>query len=274
MKRININNIYAAKSWHKALWLIFIMMLGSLFASLFATAAFAKEYGAKYLLNEETGYAALVLDDGYYLSEEEENELLKDMYPLTAYGNAAFYSFLETGYMDSNTEAFCLDTFGAYENSVVFAVNPNEIYIYSEGRLHDIVTSNVAYTITDEIYTEAKDDNIYNCSVHCYDLIYQVINGRKLAEPMRNICSALMALMISSLICFIYIKKKSTLKDMDTKMVLSSAKREFRHNGLLGNVVETKRVYAPRSSGGSSHGGGGHGGGGGGHHGGGGGHSR
>ena len=225
-------------------------------------------------INSKTGYGVYISDYADYLSDDEEKKLVEDMKPVTSYGNVLFLSFTEENgysYIGSTTEKFYLKHIGAYKSGVVFSVNPTDIYIYSEGDMYDVVDKKYAYTITDNIYKEAKDDNMYNCSVHCYQMIMDVIEGRRIAQPMKYICNTLLGLMMAILICFLYIHRRATINGTSENELLLNSKRRFYKGDSSIKYVNQTKIYSPRSSGSGGgfhggHGGGGHHGGGGGHH--------
>ena len=231
--------------------------------------------------NMNTGYGVYIDDYADYLSEDEENRLVKDMEPITHYGNVMFLSYTYEdecyGAIGADTEYYYLNNLGPYTSGIVFSVNPDDIYIYSEGKMYDIVDKKYAYTITDNIYTEAKDDNMYNCSAHCYQMIKDVLEGRRISQPMKYICNTLLGIMISILLCFLYIHYRSTMEGVNPAEMIKYSTKHFSYDSRETELLCTTKRYAPSSSsGGGSHGshGGGHHGGGGGHHGGGGGHHR
>lgn len=237
-------------------------------------------------VNKSTGYGVYIEDYSDYLSDEEERKLIEEMKPITHYGNVMFFSYGDEqsrASISRTTEIFYLLHIGANKSGVVFSVSPTDIYVYSEGAMYDIVTKSYAYTITDNIYKEAKDDNMYNCSVHCYSIIKDVIEGRKISQPMKYICNTLLALMCALLVCFVYIHKKSTIQFTSNNEIFASANKRFESRGTQMKFLANTKIYSPRSSSSGSgfhrggyHSGGFHGGGfhGGGHHGGGGGHHR
>lgn len=236
-------------------------------------------------VNKSTGYGVYIEDYSDYLSDDEERKLAEEMKPITHYGNVMFFSYGDEqsrASISRTTEIFYLLHVGANKSGVVFSVNPTDIYVYSEGAMYDIVTKSYAYTITDNIYKEAKDDNMYNCSVHCYSIIKDVIEGRKISQPMKYICNTLLALMCALLVCFVYIHKKSTIQFTSNNEIFASANKRFESRGTQMKFLANTKIYSPRSSSSGSgfhsghHSGGFHGGGfhGGGHHGGGGGHHR
>lgn len=95
--------------------------------------------------NEETGYVYVLDDSADFLTDSQENSLQKQLYDLTAYCNVAFVT--TTGHSKSSTEDFAADyfddVFGAHANGTIFVIDRclNEIYLYSDGQAHKIITN-------------------------------------------------------------------------------------------------------------------------------------
>lgn len=95
--------------------------------------------------NEETGYVYVLDDSADFLTDSQENSLQKQLYDLTAYCNVAFVT--TTGHSKSSTEDFAADyfddVFGPHSNGTIFVIDRclNEIYLYSDGQAHKIITN-------------------------------------------------------------------------------------------------------------------------------------
>ena len=99
------------------------------------------------------------------------------------------------------------------------------------------------------------------------------MEGRRIAEPMKYICSALLAIIAALLINYFIVMFMSRSRKANIREILSGTYANVRVNNPGVEFTNQTKRYSPQSSG--SSGGGGHsgGGGGGGSHGGGGGHS-
>lgn len=226
--------------------------------------------------NEETGYRAVIKDNAGYLKESEVSRLLEKMKPITEYSNVLYLTDENNVYCtESYSESLCQralkQEFGANADAVVYLVDNEYDYIWATGATYDVIDKDKAYIITDNVYRYSADERYYTGAAEAFKEINDVLNGRKIAQPMRYICNGLMALFIAFMINFIIVDSKSKLKRASNSEMIEGSVRmlqksmpDVRHTG-------TTRTYSPRSSGsGGGHGGGGHGGGG---HGGGGGHS-
>ena len=97
-----------------------------------------------------------------------------------------------------------------------------------------------------------------------------LLQGQKIARPMKVVCTAFMSLLVSFLICFFIVNGASKIQNTSSAEMLSGASKSLRYT--TPRVIRTgqTRTYSPQSSGSSGGGGGSRGGGGGGHSGGGG----
>ena len=118
--------------------------------------------------NEETGYVYVLDDSADFLTDSQENSLQKQLYDLTAYCNVAFVTTTE--HSKSSTKDFAADyfddIFGPHANGTIFVIDRclNEIYLYSDGQAHKIITNSRARSITDNTYTYARDKDYYTCA--------------------------------------------------------------------------------------------------------------
>ena len=205
-------------------------------------------------------------DDADLLTSDEEADLAETMKGVTAYGGAAFVTTASNaGTTQYYAERVFREKFGR-GSGVVFCVDMDNryLYIFSDGAIYSTLTRAKANTITDNVYRYASRGDYYGCAQEAFREMNELLAGRKIAEPMKNICNAILAVLIAMLIFFIIIKAASSARSASVaEMVegLSSSKV----NASPANVRflgETRR-YSPveRSSGGGSSGGGGGGGG-------------
>ena len=134
--------------------------------------------------NEETGYVYVLDDSADFLTDSQENSLQKQLYDLTAYCNVAFVTTTE--HSKSSTEDFAADyfddVFGPHANGTIFVIDRclNEIYLYSDGQAHKIITNSRARSITDNTYTYARDKNYYTCAYKVFTQIETLMQGNAL----------------------------------------------------------------------------------------------
>ena len=221
----------------------------------------------------------VIEDDADLLTEEEERRLFDQMMPLTEFGVIAFKTINEN---NSTTPDYASDfyhsTFGTQSGTLfIIDMDNRQLYIFSDGSNYNIITSNKAYSITDNVYRYATNEEYFECASKTFEQINALLNGYKIAEPMRYISNGFIAIILAAFINFFIIMSKSKLKKSSDSEMLKGCKVKFDVTDIKGHQIGTRRVYSPPSdSGGSGFGssGGGFsgGGGGGGSSGGGGGH--
>ena len=229
--------------------------------------------------NPDTGYHVIIYDGADLLTAGEIKDLAEDMAPITRWGSVAFVTTDYNDYNDimrySEKMFYKLFDDGDSATMMIIDMDEREISIYSDGYMHTVITDSYGYDITDNIDRYASRAEYYNCASKGFEQIYTVLNGQKIARPMKYICCALMGLLVSLLVNFIVISRASKIQNTSSSEMLSGAYKTLRFT--TPRVIKTgeSRTYSPvQSSSGGGGGGGGHhsGGGGGGHHSGGGGH--
>ena len=158
----------------------------------------ASQSNAQYT-NPETGYQALILDDDDLLTAQEEAALVQDMIPITEYGHIIFWS----------TESYTFDEieqaknmrYNLYgnESSGIFAINMQvrKVTFQSDGTIYTMVSSSYARSITDNVSHYASSGNYYQCAAEAYAQVLTVLQGNRIAEPMKYISFVVIGLMLS-----------------------------------------------------------------------------
>lgn len=227
--------------------------------------------------NTDTGYQIILEDDAGLLSKDERTQLSLEMQEITAYGNAAFKS-VSSNYLSASrfAENYYHELFGQ-QSGILFLIDMDnrEIYIFSDGAVYRTITGSYADTITDNVYRYASEGDYFLCASKAFEQINSLLAGRKIAQPMKYISNALLALILAMLANFGLIIFFTRLHKPKTQTILENINRKFTYSNLKAAFTHQTKIYDPVSSGGGhsggGHGGGGHGGGG--HSGGGGGHS-
>lgn len=221
--------------------------------------------------NNNTNYKAIVLDNANLLTDQEEQSLLDEMTNLTNYGNIIVLTIKEN---NTTTESFASSYYHSNygtSSGTLFLIDMDnrEIYIFSDGENYNTITSNKAYIITDNTYKYASNEEYYKCASYSIKQIDTLLSGGKIAEPMKHITNALIAIILGSFICFIYITRVSKLKESQDTEIVKNIATNFKMGELTAKKTGSHKKYNPHtdSSGGGSGGGGGGGssGGGGGH---------
>ena len=159
-----------------------------LFLAFILTPGRALAYGAAYT-DPDTGYQVVIDDEANLLISDEEERLAEEMRPVTAYGNAAFVS---VDYNAASTSSFAEDyfdrTFGRQSGTVfVVDMDNRNIYIFSRGNVYETITNSRAETITDNIYRYASNGDYYACASAAYEQILTLLEGGRIAQPMKYI---------------------------------------------------------------------------------------
>lgn len=224
-------------------------------------------------VNEQTGYIAVIEDDADLLTQSEENELKGVMQEITVYGHVAFKTLSEN-YTSTASYAseYCIDMFGTKSGTVFIIDMANrEIYIYSIGSVYQTITSAYANTITDNVYRYASDAEYYQCAKNAFEQELALLQGKKIAQPMKHISNLFLALIPALLINYWLVRKTSTTSKAEQTELLDGLNYHRTFNHVQAILTGTTKEYSPansgggRSSGGGGGGGGGSSGGGGGH---------
>ena len=213
-------------------------------------------------------YHVILEDDADLLTDEQEADLKKEMTVLSEYGNVLFKTINENphGTVSSYVNSYYHSYFPNYTSGVVFIIDMDtrEIYIFMDGDIRKKVGDAKAYSITDNTFTYATNGDYYSCASVSFSQLKDVLEGRKIAEPMRNASNVVIAITMAFLINFLYVISKSGIAKATNKEIVDNCNIDFNMGPVNAVKTGTHRVYSPvsESSGGSSGGGGGGGGGG------------
>ena len=249
------------------------ILLSILAAGLFpAGTVFAEEYNPFSWYNPETGYDILIEDDADLLTDEEKNLLADTMERVSYYGNVAFKSI---DYNPQSTTSYARSYFhelfgSGVVNGTLFLIDMEnrELYLFSDGDIYRTVTTSYANVITDNIYTYASDGDYFTCADNAFDQVASLLEGQKIAMPMKYISNALLALLLAAMLNYFLVSFLSRSRKCSDEELLSVSQVSFAFRNAAAKKTTTTKVYNPASSGsggGSSGGGGGSSGGGGGH---------
>ena len=235
--------------------------------------------------NPQTGYAVIVDDKEDLLTDAEEADLVNEMMPITEYGNVAFVSGSGSG---TTAERFANDWYYSHfgnDSGTIFVIDMYNrmIQISSAGSVYNVITKGYANTITDNVYTYATRGDYYGCAVNAFRQAYTLLEGGRIARPMKHITNALVALTLAIVVTYFLARRNRKPEAAPEQQIFAATTAST----LAASVTATKVIETityeevSSSSGGGSGGGfsgggfsgGGFSGGGGGFSGGGGGHS-
>ncbi|MBQ0001751.1 MAG: TPM domain-containing protein [Clostridiales bacterium] len=215
--------------------------------------------------NPDTGYW-MVLDDQLDLLSELNDEslaVLKDeMRKVTQHGHAALVTVNNHSFsseIEYAQDYYYKDFRSDSGTMLVIDFKLRKITVVSDGEVHKAVTNSYARSITDNIYSYASDGDYYRCALEAFQQINTLLAGKCIAQPMKYISNALLAVILALLINYIWARIASGSSAASDREWLEKLDVHFNlHNLKIRHTGTTKRYNPPsKSSGGSSGGGGG-----------------
>ncbi len=202
-------------------------------------------------------YQLIIEDDANLLTGSQKELLEEDMAKLTEYGNIVFKSInTNTTTTASYAKRYYNDRFGRKSGTLfLIDMDNRKIYIFSNGENYNKITDAKAETITDNIYELATDKKYYECAKEAYSEILTVLEGGKIAEPMKYISNGVLAVMVALFVNFAIFKIATNNKKASGNEQIKECERFLEHTTPVATRTGSHRVYSPRSS--SSGGGGG-----------------
>ncbi len=228
---------------------------------------------AQVVYGSAKGYVVAIADEADLLTEEEERLLQQTMQPIAEYGNAVFLSVSSNASTTASlAESYYKAAWGR-ESGTIFVIDMDNrmIYIYSDGDIYRTITKSYANTITDNVYTYATNADYYSCASKAFEQIYTVLEGGRIAQPMKYISNVFLAVIISFILLYFWVKMVSKAKKPSESELLKGIEFVQMVDNFAEQFTHKTKTYSPQSSdsggssGGGSSGGGGGGGGGGGH---------
>ena len=212
--------------------------------------------------NPDTDYSVIIEDDADLLTDSEEEELTTVMKDITVYGGASFVTINENSTTAATfIESYYRNTFG-HESGTVFLIDMDnrKIWIFSDGKIYNTVTKSYADTITDNCYTYASNGDYFGCAKTAFSQIVSLLQGRRIAQPMKYISNAFLAVIVALLLNFIIVQIFSKTNSASSKELLSAIDHRYNLMNPDEEFTYTSKEYSPTSSSGGSSGGGGGGG--------------
>ena len=220
----------------------------------------------------ENRYRRVIADEAWLLkSSAEAAEVLEAMKGVAEYCHVGFFTTTQSGDWKTKARNWGFKEFGD-EDYTVFCIDMDtrRVGIYSSDTVHRAITTGKANTITDNVYRKATAGEYGACAIEAFEQMAAVLEGRKIAEPMRYISNAMVAVAGAILLAYLIINAKMQQEEEVGLADIVKVTAAGVGTAILANVV-TRKVVHQSSSGGSHHGGGfsggGHHGGGGGSHG-------
>ena len=222
---------------------ILITMLSVTFAiALFPSVdAFAQA-----VYENANGYEVVIDDEADLLTADEETKLLQTMQPITEYGNVAFKS-VDTGtaiVTSRFADQYYRDLWGN-ESGTVFVIDMGSrmIYIHSVGAVYGSLKKSYANTITDNVYTYATKGEYAVCAQNAYEQIYTVLEGGRIAQPMKYISNALFAFLLSFVLLYVIVKLVSKAKKPSKSQLLDGLEVTQNMSNAEIHYLSEERTY-------------------------------
>lgn len=220
--------------------------------------------------NEETGHYAVICDQADLLSDEEEQKLTEYLDRITEYCSAVFLTSSQPHSESMHEYAKSMlekigKTVGMKDgyNALIYVVDMNkrELLIYAGDSIKKVINTSVSNSITDNTYTLASKGDYYAVARETFTQLYQVLSGQGIAQPMKYITSALLAVFAGLGIGLILIRSKTKRRMADQKSILDALERSSFDPAVTADLISEKRVlHVERSGGGGGFSGGGGGG--------------
>ncbi|MBQ7535103.1 MAG: TPM domain-containing protein [Stomatobaculum sp.] len=216
--------------------------------------------GKKTYENNETGYFAYLADDADLFNKGDEERLAEQLIPITEYGNAAVVTAYVQG---QNTSNFAKDAyislFGNGVSGTIFIIDMGNrnIWICSDGEIYKTITKGYANIICDNVYRHATKGRYYKCASEALSQITVLLDGGKIARPMKLITSVLLALLLSCILNYWMVTLTVGVEPPTADVLAGGVIGSVAASNAAQKIIRTKRTYDPPSKGGG--GGGGHG---------------
>ncbi len=171
--------------------------------------------------NDDTGYSAVIIDQAKLLSTTDEfyEQMTDEMRKITAYGNAALVTVDDNpGTVREFAKSTAYSLFKKESATVlIIDMDNREICIYSYGAILRTVTQSRAYIITDNIYRYATGAKYDECAYQAFSQENKLLEGRRIAQPMKYISSILLALMFAGVIVYEDVKRRTSIDTVGTE---------------------------------------------------------
>ena len=192
-----------------------------------------------------TGFVALIDDSEGLLSEDEKQELLEEMKPLTQYGNVMFCSTVQTSSnLVSSARSVYSQAFGTSSGTLfLIDMGTRNLTLYSSGDNYDTITRTDANVITDNVYRYASQGDYCGAAENAFRQCLSLLEGRKIARPMKYINNALLSLILSILLMYGFISLRTVFKaqEADAMPLVSNTRCDVRVDSPKTKVINSVR---------------------------------
>lgn len=209
--------------------------------------------GEEVYINQDTGYKVFVEDSAQLLDAGEKRELASAMEDITAYGNAIFKT---TDSSVWNTASYAGEYYRekvGTDSGILLLIDMDNrmLWIHCDGDVYRVVTESYADTITDNVYSYATGGDYYQCAVQVYGQALALLDGNRIAQPMKYISNALLAMILALLLNYGLVCFATRIGKPRRREMLGNAGNYFRYTEPQAFFVRESRTYHPRSGGSS-----------------------
>lgn len=197
--------------------------------------------------NAETGYKVVILDREDLLTKEEESMLSSQMQDLTRYGNAVFVSCSQDEYEETLEYAknWYYGYFGNESGTaLVIDMGQRMVALYSAGSNYKVIGREEGYVITDNIYRYASKGDYYGCAESAFAQVWSLLEGGRIARPMKYVGNALLALILAVLINYGIISAQAAKRRAGKAMVSGDANYVPKVKAGRWSTVNTVKVLS------------------------------
>lgn len=229
--------------------LLLLMLVSSMLLQLLAPfhVKAAGDPDFPYYTNAETGYKAAVVDEEDLLNADEEDKLSLQLQDLTKYGNAVFLSCRQ--YDTDETLEYAKNWYYGYfgnDSGTIFVIDmgARKIALYSAGANNEIIRREEGYVITDNVYTYASAREYYQCAASAFEQVGRLLEGGKIARPMKYINNALLALILAVLINYAIISTQAAKRRISRDKIFGNADYKPNVKGSKWSVSKSVKVFS------------------------------
>lgn len=200
--------------------------------------------------NQATGYRAVIEDDANLLTKEQKDDLSAVMKDITVYGNVAFKTLSINSISTENYAEYYYEKLFDDDSGTLFLIDMDNrmLYIYSVGDVYKVITKAYANTITDNVYRYASDGNYYKCATETFGQIFTLLEGDRIAQPMKYISNALLAMILALLVNFGIVNHFTKIRKPSEDEILKNVEVYFNCSKPMAELVNQTKIYDPVSS--------------------------
>lgn len=201
--------------------------------------------------NPSTGYQAIIMDERNTLSEEDKEELLQIMEPVTRYGQAVYKTVTSSGTFGANKYAEI--QYGASISAdsgvlVLLDLGSGTFKVRCGGKMERIIDKKLAKTIsTSATNAFAQNGQAITPPKYAFEQVSARVEQARKALPVKYACNAMLALIIAMLINFVLVERLSQMQKTSEQELMDNVIGYSRHGEVLIEYLTRTETYHPRS---------------------------